>query len=425
MKAYLNSLDQSSRRQFVERSAKSLLGVSLLPALSAVPEAKAQSGGGKAKNLIFLYMNGGMSHFETFDPKTDSDTKGPTTPLKTNVTGISIANHLPKLAKHMDKMAIIRSMNSQTGVHEDGQYLMRTGYRKRATIVHPCLGPWAQELDGRRNKTLPDSVVVNTGSAHPGAGFMSAKYKPLPIKDPNAGLQNSRAGVSDSKLEERLALSNEFDSAFRERFDHIQVRDYSDLYEETITLMRSDDIEAFDIGKESAKTKAMYGENRFGQGCLLARRLVENGVRYVEVEADGWDMHNYINEEIVDRGAMLDHAVSGLLQDLDDKGLLENTMVAIGTEFGRTPRINMNKGRDHHPRVFSTMIAGGGINGGQVYGSSDKKGYAVASDQVSIQDFIATLGHGLGLDTEKTIYSATRRPFTVGDKGKPVTKLFS
>ena len=253
---------------------------------------------------------------------------------------------------------------------------------------------------------------------------MSAKYSPLPIKDPNSGLQNAKAWVSDDKLDQRLALANEFDSEFKKRYEHIHVQDYNDLYDETITLMRSKELEAFDIGKEPGKVREKYGQNRFGQGCLLARRLVENDVRYIEVETGGWDMHNYIDEAIEGRAAMLDQAVSALLEELASKGLLETTMVAIGTEFGRTPRINANSGRDHHPRAFSTLIAGGGVRGGQVHGSSDKKGFAVESDQVTIQDLIATMGHGLGLDTEKVIYSASGRPFTVGDKGKPVTSLF-
>jgi hypothetical protein len=424
MKKYLNSLDELSRRRFVERSAKSLLGVSLLPAIGTARAQSQKAGGGKGKSLIFLYMSGGMSHLDTFDPKTNAEVKGPTTPLKTNVPGISISNHLPKLAKQMDKMAIIRSMNSVTGVHGNGSYVARTGYRPRATIVHPCLGAYGQYLEGRRNANLPDSVVIGTGGGHPGAGFMGAKFKPVPINDPESGLQNSRARTSESKFDERLTISNSFDSAFRERFDHLKVRDYTELYEETVSLMRSEDLEAFDISKEDSKTRANYGEDRFAKGCLLARRLVEHGVRYVEVEAGGWDMHYYIGEGIAGRGAMLDQAVSALLKDLDSKGLLETTVVAIGTEFGRTPRINANDGRDHHPRVFSTMLAGGGITGGAVWGASDDKGYAVAKDQVTIQDFVATLGYGLGLDTEKTIFSPSGRPFTIGDKGKPVTQIF-
>jgi len=423
MKAYLNSLDQLTRRRFVERSAKSMLGVSLLP-LAGAGTAQAAPGGGKAKRLIFLYMNGGMSHLETFDPKTNAEIKGPTTPINTNVAGVKIANHLPLLAKQMDKMAIIRSMNSKTGVHENGQYLMRTGYRKRATIVHPCLGPWGQKMEGRRNKTLPDSVVIGTGGGHPGSGFLSAKYNPVPIRDPNSGLQNIRSGMSDAQLERRLGLANKFDESFVSRFDHVKVNDYSDLYDETISLMRSEELEAFNLNKEAANVRSKYGQNRFGQGCLLARRLVEKDVRYVEVEAGGWDMHNYIGEAIVDKAAMIDQAISSLLDDLAKKGLLETTMVALCSEFGRTPNINDNSGRDHHPRCFSTMIAGGGVRGGQVHGSSDAKGYAVTDGQVTIQDFVATLGHGLGLDTEKIVYSSSGRPFTIGDKGKPVTSLF-
>ncbi len=427
MKTYLNSLDDLSRRRFVERSAKSLLGVSLLPVLgqgSAMAQSGGGGGGGKAKSVIFLFMSGGMSHLDTFDPKTESSVKGPTNPIKTNVPGISISNHLPRLAKHMDKMAIIRSMNSVTGVHGNGKYVMRTGYRPRATIVHPCLGSWGQYLEGRRNKTLPDSVLVSTGSRHPASGFLSAEYAPIPIKDPARGLQNIRSSVSEEKFDERLSLSNQFDAAFRERFDHLKVKDYSDLYDEAIAMMRSSDLDAFDLSMESSKTREMYGDGSFSQGVLLARRLVEKGVRYIEVEAGGWDMHNYIDEGIVSRAGMLDRTVAALLQDLKSRGLLETTLVAIGTEFGRTPGINKNEGRDHHPRAFSTMMAGGGIQGGQVWGTTDKKGYAVASDKVNIQDFVATMGYGLGLDTEKTIYSPSGRPFTIGDKGKPITKLF-
>jgi hypothetical protein len=319
---------------------------------------------------------------------------------------------------------VVRSMTSITGVHENGRYIMRTGYRPLATIVHPCIGPWAQSLHGRRNETLPDSVVVNTGADHPGAGFFPARLKPIPIRDPDSGLQNVTPSTSEENFQHRMSLANKFDQSFRERFQHGQVQDYTELYEETLSLMTSEDLAAFDIAKEPANIKEKYGADRFGKGCLLARRLVEHGVRYVEVELGGWDMHNYIGEEIVDKTAILDRAMSALLDDLDQKGLLQETIVVLCSEFGRTPEVNMNAGRDHYPKAFSTVLAGGGIRGGQAYGATDKRGANVVDKETTIQDFIATVAYAMGLPLDQRVFSPSNRPFTVADHGKPIVELF-
>jgi hypothetical protein len=189
--------------------------------------------------------------------------------------------------------------------------------------------------------------------------------------------------------------------------------------------MSSTDLAAFRLGEEPDELREKYGRNNFGQGCLLARRLIEKGIRYVEVASGGWDMHNNIEEGLEEKGAELDVALAALLEDLSQRGLLESTLVVLCSEFGRGPRINGNGGRDHHPKVFSTLLAGGGVKGGFVYGASDKEGNSVADKQVSVQDFLSTVGWSLGLPVDEVVMSPTNRPFTVGDKGKPVMDVFA
>ena len=378
-----------------------------------------------AKNCIFLYMSGGMTHIDTFDPKT-GETAGPSRPINTNADGVQIGSFLPQLAEnHADKMTIIRSLSSKTGVHASGNYIMHTGYNPRGTIVHPTIGPWAQKLLGRQNKGLPDSVTIGGGGGHPGSGFLGPLYAPIPINDSNRGLQNSVSPVGNAKFEHRMNLANQFDAEFREKFPHRDVKAYTEFYDETLELLTSEDLKCFDLNQESAEMRARYGQNGFGQGCLLARRLLEHNVRVVEVQLGGWDMHSGIENALNGRANTLDTAMSALLGDLESKGMLDDTLVVVCSEFGRTPRVNQNAGRDHYPRVFSTVMAGGPVKRGYVYGSSNENGTAVASNKVEVPDFFATVGHALGLNTEKTVYSPSGRPFTVGDKGKVHMGVFA
>ncbi len=410
------------------RTAQAALGVSMIPAGISLAEEVSGSANAltkPAKNCIFLYMSGGMTHIDTFDPKSDPETKGPCEPINTNASGMQISQFLPELAKHGDKMTIIRSMTSKSGVHESGNYLMHTGYNPRGTIVHPTIGPWAQKLLGRRNKGLPDSVTIGAGGGHPGSGFLGPLYSPIPINDPNSGLQNSRSPVGEDKFAHRMDLANQFDAEFRAQFPHKDVKAYTDFYDETLTLLKSEDLKAFDLSEEPANLRATYGQNGFGQGCLLARRLIERNVRVVEVQLGGWDMHTFIEEGLTGRANTLDVAMSALLDDLKSRGLLDDTLVVVCTEFGRTPRVNQNRGRDHYPRVFTSVLAGGPVKRGYVYGASDEKGVSVADKKVEVPDFIATVGHALGLDTSKTVFSPSGRPFTVGDKGQVHMDVFA
>ncbi|MDH3584871.1 MAG: DUF1501 domain-containing protein [Phycisphaerae bacterium] len=424
-------LDDVTRRDFVQRAAQACLGVGLLPAAGLAPAlaapARVTGGGfGRAEHVIYLYMAGGMSHLDTFDPKPESESQGPTEVIKTNADGVQVSEHFAKMAGHMDKVSLVRSLSSTQGAHERGNYFMHTSYTALATIRHPAMGAWALKLGERKNKTLPGNVLIGGGSAHPAAGFLPSRFAPLPIGDPSAGLQHSArpAGVTESQFQRRLRLSQSFDQQFTGRFPHRQVKAYGDLYAQAIRLMKSDDLKAFDLSKENATTKAAYGEDRFAQGVLLARRLVEAGVRFVEVNYNGWDTHNDNFERLPERAVVLDQALAALLSDLKGRGLLDKTLVVVATEFGRTPKINDRQGRDHHPRAFTCVMAGGGVKGGYVHGASDASGFAVAESGVKIPDFNATIAHAMGLPAEEVVNSPSGRPFTVAHKGEPILDLF-
>jgi uncharacterized protein (DUF1501 family) len=227
----------------------------------------------------------------------------------------------------------------------------------------------------------------------------------------------------ENQFDRRMRLTATFDAPFERKFEHREVKAYTELYQEAIKLLKSKELKAFDIGQESARTREAYGEGPLGQGCLLARRLVESGVRFVEVAAGGWDMHRDCFEAMPERGAALDQALSALLADLEAKGLLGSTVVALATEFGRTPKINENAGRDHHPGAFTCLLAGGGIRGGRVHGASDKDGFSATTDRVSVQDFSATIAQALGLPLDKEFTSPSGRPFKVAGGGKPIAGL--
>jgi len=424
LKSELNRFDSESRRAFMLRTAKTALGVTMLPVSSKLAQAAAEGrGGGKAKHVIYLYMAGGMSHIDTFDPKT-GETKGAKDPIKTNAEGMMLGGYMEQMAKQANKIAIIRSMTSKTGVHDQGNYLMHTGYEPRGTIVHPTMGAWASHFLGRATKSLPDSVSINGGAAN-GAGFFPPALSPIPISNPETGLQNIQPTTSESLFKKRIDLMNEFDAGFRKKFQSSEVKAYTEFYDETLSLMKSEDLKAFDLKAEDQATRAKYGMNSFGQGCLLARRLVEHGVRFIEVQTGGWDMHNYIDDAMGRTGGSMDIAFAALLEDLQSKGLLESTLVVLGSEFGRTPNINENEGRDHYPKVFSAVMAGGGIKGGYVYGASDKDGREVADKQATPQDFLSTIGYAMGLPVDEVVMSPSNRPFTVGDKGSAITELFA
>ena len=256
---------------------------------------------------------------------------------------------------------------------------------------------------------------------------MGAKYGGVPLGSANDGLKDSKRAhsVSESDFNRRLGLADKMNSTFHGKFKQKQIKTYNGLYDEAIKLMTSEDLKAFDLNNEDIKIRDLYGQNGFGQGCLLARRLVEHQVRFIEVSMGGWDTHNDNFVSVESRCQNLDTALAGLISDLERRGLLDSTLVALGTEFGRTPEINENTGRDHFPRAFTCLMAGGGVKGGFVYGEADRKAHTVKEGIVTPGMFNATIGHALGLPTEKVVNSPSGRPFTIGDEAKPVKEVFA
>lgn len=415
-----------NRRRFLELAAGSFLGVTAgndaFSAEVSDPPGKER----KAKQLIYLYMAGGMSHIDTFDLKTGHANQGSTSALNANVDGIRVSTHLPNLAKQADKLCVINSLTSTAGDHEKGNYFMHTSYEQRATIRHPGLGAWHQKLRGKLNPTLPGSVFIGKESRfHGSGGFFEPEFEPLAINDPRFGLRHARTREKKERFERRMALAKDLDSEFLERYHAKPIRAHGDMYADAVRLMESPDLEAFNLNVEDAKTKQRYGDDPFGQGCLLARRLIERNVRTVEVSFGNWDTHsnNFTSLPLLCR--TMDRAVAALLDDLESIGKFDETVVVLTTEFGRTPIVNRNIGRDHYPQAFTSILAGGGFKGGYVHGKTSEGAEEVVESPLTIPDFNATIAHALSIPVDQVLFSPSKRPFTVAHKGKPELSLFA
>ncbi len=435
-----NKLNELSRRDFLARTARTCFGLTIAgsaarlfsPRAIAADAAVVKAGGGKAKHVIYLYMSGGMTHIDTFDPKPQApaEYRGPTQAISTNVDGIQLGHCLPMLARHMDKVALVRSLSTTQGAHEQGRYLMHTSYTQRGTVAHPSAGAWVSKLAGEAEGAIPSFVLVGGGSRHPAGGFFEPQFGPLPIGDPQQGLRNvkQRGDTGDAAFQRQLDLREELDHDFDSRFHAGQrsVRAYNEVYDSAVKMMHSKDLEAFDLSREPAESRAAYGKERFGQGVLLARRLVERGVRFVEVEYGGFDWHADNFENMEEKIPVLDQALSTLITDLQARGLLDSTLIVVATEFGRTPKIVEDKlGRNHFPKAFSCLLAGGGIRGGQVYGKTDETASNVVEGKVSAADFNASIAFALGLPHDLVLMSPSKRPFKMGGTdGKPIVPLF-
>ena len=420
-------MDEFNRRQFVTQLAKTCLGVGMLPLVGSyvntpcaaiTPHSRA-----RAQHVIYLNMSGAMSHIDTFDPKPGTTSQGPVQPIATNVDGIQLSEFLPNIASQMHNAALVRSVVTSQGAHEQASYLMHTSYQKRGTISHPTFGSWVSKLAGSINSTIPNHVKIGGGG--PGAGYLESRHNPVPIGNPKSGLANSKLAeyIDNNRFDARLNAISKMNGTFTEHFPQKQVRAYTDLYKDAVKLMKSSDIQAFDIAQEPENMTEMYGDSNFGQGCMLARRLVEHGVRYVEVTRGGWDTHDDCFNRVADNCLDIDKAIGALLRDLDRRGLLNTTLVVLTSEFGRTPNINPRDGRDHWPNAFSAMFAGAGIKGGTLYGQSDELGKRVVENPAKPEDLNATIAKLLGLATQDIHYSPSGRPFKVAHDGTPIMDI--
>lgn len=417
--------DTSHRRLFLKRCAASAFGVTLPSLLQndafAAPRPAANGAGfGKAKRVIFLMIGGGLTHIDTFDPK-KRDTKGPGDVVRNSADG-EFTSFVPETAKVADKMCVIRSMTAKIGTHREASYFMRTAFKEINTIVHPMLGAWGQQLLGRSHPILPSTVCVGRDAGY-GNGFLPSSMSPLPILDPEAGLQHRTPKGGLAALQDKLTKLNELDRAFREQYPDRNIKAYTDFYDDSVRMMGGKDGEAFDLTKEADAIREAYGKTKFGQGCLLARRLIESGVRFVEVQFGGWDFHKNLDSGLEELAPVLDQSYAQLIRDLDQRGLFRDTLVVLASEFGRTPKIS-NGGRNHHPGAFTSVLAGAGIKGGHIHGATDAEGGKVTEKPVTVGELHATIGWAMGIRPDVQIASPNGRPFTIGDKALPVMELF-
>jgi hypothetical protein len=426
--------DELSRRDFLSYAALSLLGVSAMPFASPLFAGDPEPASGTAtarrptaKSVIYLYMSGGMSHIDTFDTKPGAANQGPLKSIPTAVDGVQLSEHFPMLAEQMPDIALIRGLSSNQGAHEQGNYVMHTSFIMRGTIKHPCMGSWMLHFGGRPNRTLPGNVVIGAGTNYPGNGYLEPDSAPLLLGKASDGLQHSALppGVDDAEFSRRLGMARDLNSEFLSKYPTKSGLAYKDIYDQAVALMKSSDLTAFDLSQESKAVRDAYGDDGFAQGCLLARRLVEHGVRYVEVDLGGWDTHADNFERVGDLSAKLDRGLGTLLPDLRERGLLDDTLIVVGTEFGRTPDITDNDGRNHYPKAFSGLLAGGGIRGGRAFGKTDETGANVVENKLDPADFNATIAYAAGLPLDEVVHSPSGRPFTLADKGHPAMELFA
>ena len=425
MKDFFSNLDEISRKSFLLHIARSTLGVSLTPSflMSAEPiSKKVLNKKAPCERVIFLYMRGGMSQADTFDPKEKVSIGGKSKPVKTQSPELLLSDQLPKLAQQAKDLSVIRSMTTKTGAHSQARYVMHTGHRQKTGIIHPQLGSWAQMFLGKSHPILPSSVLIASGN--PGPGFLPPDHSPLPIGNAARGIKDLLPEVDKVQLNKRVRLAKEFSSAFSHYFPHDDVKAYNDFYSQTVKFMSGDMAEPFDIQREPGNLRTQYGNHPFGQGVLLARRLVERGVRYVEVSSSqNWDsMHGGTNS-LSRLANELDGTVSALMIDLRDRGMLDSTMVVVTTEFGRTPKVKGNGGRDHHPNGFSAMLAGGGIKGGISVGETDENGRD-PFPEYEPKDLHATIATALGMTGTK-IRRLPGRPSFLGGKPKPIREILA
>lgn len=416
-----------SRRDALRLATSGALGASLsgwMPVLARAT-ASAPSPVAKRKSCILLYMDGGPSHIDTFDPKPGAETGGEFGVIDTSAPGIQISEHLPEIAKQMDKITLLRGMSTAEGAHPRAKHLIHTGYREGVGgLSYPSMGAIASAEIGNPNLPIPNFVAVGRSQ---GAGFLGAKHAPLVVNDPTKGVENLRPLVSAGQFDKRYDLLGQMESAFLKEYQANQGADHKTTYQRAVEMIRSQEAQAFDLSKESSETKAKYGSGRFAQGCLLARRLVEAGVAFVEVNLGGWDTHENNFERVKNLSGQIDKPMAALLADLKDRGLLDSTLVIWMGDFGRTPKINARgekPGRDHYPRAWTSLMAGAGLKGGRVIGKTDEKGGTVIENPISAVDFMGGVCQVLGIDSSKWYQTPIGRPIRVVDKSaKPIPGL--
>lgn len=415
-----------SRRTFLRSTAAGAAGLGLFGWKDALTAGAAELRR-RGMSCILMFMRGGPSQFETFDPKPSHVNGGPTRAIATAAPGVQIAEHWPQLAREMREVALIRSLTNREGEHQRATYQMHTGYVPLAAVRYPSLGALVAHEIAPRDFDLPHFVHVGGRFSSIGSGFLGMTFAPFVVGNPNqmpAHVERPR-NVNDARFSRRLELMHDLEYDFAEAGGAARVRDHRAVYGSAANMVRSPRLRAFDLSHEPAALRDRYGRTTFGQSCLLARRLVEAGVTFVEVELNGWDTHRDNFDACRRLSVQVDPAFAALVRDLRDRGRLDRTLIIWMGEFGRTPRINGNRGRDHYPRAFSVALAGGGIRGGQVVGATSAGGNEVTRRPVSVTDLFSTFCRSLGVNPRRENMSPVGRPVRVVDGGTPVIELFS
>ncbi len=411
------------RRALLRASASGFMGLLLSRALPAFAQTAPPAKAGRARAVIVLWMNGGPSHIDTFDPKPGTAAGGPHRAITSAVPGILLSEHLPQLAAEARKLAIVRGLSSREGNHQRAQFLLHTGYSPNPTVVHPSIGGWISEGFADAATGLPSFVSIGGPSA--GAGFLGVQHGPFVVQKSGEVPQNIAYGpdADATRFENRRGLLDAMEGRFAAETHDPKVDGRRALYAKAIRLMQAPRIRAFDASDEPESVQNAYGKTDFGRGCLVARRLVEAGVRFVEVTLDGWDTHKDNFGRTKNLMGTLDPAFATLLKDLEARHLLDSTLVVWMGDFGRTPQINANEGRDHHPQAWSAVLAGGGARGGVVRGETDALGDKVVSRPVTVPNLLATAVTLLGKDPRETRISPAGRPIAMTDEGVAVPEL--
>lgn len=422
-----------SRRDALRLSAATAVtvgGSGWLPALAA------DAGKRKHKSVILLWMNGGPATIDLWDLKPGHDNGGPFQEIATAAQGVMISEHLPKLAKLSKELAIIRSMATREGDHQRARVVSLTGYAPQGAIQFPAVGSVVAHAFHDDQADLPGYVSIG-GRSGLGGGFLGPRFAPLEIggdrlrpQDPETAADlkvpdlDRPAGVSTEAQVKRLGLLAELEKDFAAGGGHPVADTLKAATDRAVRLMKPEAASAFRLEDEKAEVREAYGRGNFAQGCLLARRLVERGVSFVEVTLDGWDTHNNNFDRVKALSGTLDTAFSALIADLKDRGLLDSALVVCQGEFGRTPKINGQKGRDHWPASWAAVLAGAGIKGGQAVGTTSKDGTVVESAATRTADLVATVATAIGLDPMKQNMSNVGRPIRIADpNGKPIKEL--
>lgn len=435
----MNPFNSASRRSFLQVGYCGLLGLGLDEMFRMKAQAVDSIGGrpskeGKAKSIIHIFLPGGMAHQDSFDPKplAPVEYRGEVGSIRSKVDGVFLSEYLPKTAQITDKITICRSMTHGEAAHERGTHNMFTGYRPSPALIYPSFGSIISHEFGPRKNLPPYVCIPSMPTNFAGSGYLSSAYAPFSLgSDPaNPGFTvqdlSLPGGVDTKRFTTRKTMLGAVNDHFakREKADGVMAMDT--FYDRAYSLISSDQArEAFNIKAESEAIRNQYGRNEAGQRMLMARRLVSAGVRLVSLTYGGWDMHSAIKGGMAGQLPVFDQAFAALISDLDSRGLLDSTLVMVSSEFGRTPKINATAGRDHWPKVFSVVLAGGGIKKGFVYGSSDPTATEPEDDPLSVEDLAMTVYNQLGIDGEKRLIAPGSRPIDIVRDGKVLKELLA